>query len=161
MALGAVVFTHVIIKSQIEHQGQRNAHLQTAIAGLDKQVAEIKELQTRRTQLVDRMKVIQDLQGTRPVIVRVFDEVVRTLPDGVYFRSLKRVGGQIDIQGTAESNNRVSSLMRRLEDSDWFSNPNLKAVRANEEFGEQANDFDMTTTITMPTVAVDQKGEGE
>ena len=104
---------HLLISGQIDHQNERNQYLKTHISALDKQVAEIKELQTRRNQLIDRMKVIQDLQGTRPLIVRIFDEIVRTLPDGVYFRGMERTGQQITIRGTAESNNRVSSLMRR------------------------------------------------
>jgi len=86
--------------------------------------------------------------------VRIFDEIVRTLPDGVYYRSLQSSGTTITIQGTAESNNRVSSLMRRLDASEWFANPVLKGVKANPQFGEQGNDFDLTVTVTMPTAAV-------
>ncbi|MFM7785560.1 MAG: PilN domain-containing protein, partial [Gammaproteobacteria bacterium] len=107
-------------------------------------------LQARRNQLIDRMKVIQDLQGTRPVIVRVFDEIVRTLPDGVYYKSIQSAGNKINIVGTAESNNRVSSLMRKLEASDWFANPILKGVKANPGFGEQGNDFELSIDVTMP-----------
>lgn len=152
-----VVAAHVVITGQIDYQNQRNDYLRGEISKLDKQVAEIKDLQTRRNQLVDRMKVIQDLQGTRPVIVRIFDEIVRSLPEGVYYRGIQRAGSAITIQGTAESNNRVSSLMRKLEASEWFANPILKNVKANPEFGEQGNDFDMTVTVTMPGKA----GEGE
>lgn len=163
-ALVAVVLAHLFITGQIDHQNDRNEYLKKNIAVLDKQVAEIRDLNTRRAQLIDRMKAIQELQGTRPVIVRVFDELVRTLPDGVYYRSLKRTGNEISIAGTAESNNRVSSLMRKLDASEWFSNPNLKGVKANPSFGDQANDFDMTVTVTMPGKAGDgdeQEGAGE
>lgn len=145
-----VVAAHVFISGQIDYQNQRNEYLRGEISKLDKQVAEIKDLQTRRNQLVDRMKVIQDLQGTRPVIVRIFDEIVRTLPDGVYYHGIERSGTVITIVGTAESNNRVSSLMRKLESSDWFAGPVLKSVKANPEFGEQGNDFEMTVNVTMP-----------
>jgi type IV pilus assembly protein PilN len=106
------------------------------------------------------MKVIGDLQGTRPLIVRIFDEIVRTLPDGVYFRGMERTGQQITIRGTAESNNRVSSLMRRLDASEWFSEPTLKGVKANPGFGEQANDFDLTVKVSMPGVT-GEDGQGE
>lgn len=156
--LGAVVVAgllvtvaaHIVISGQIDYQNQRNEYLRAEIGKLDRQVAEIKDLQSRRNQLVDRMKVIQDLQGTRPVIVRIFDEIVRTLPEGVYYRGIQRAGTVITVQGTAESNNRVSSLMRKLEASDWFADPVLKSVKANPEFGEQGNDFEMTVNVTMP-----------
>jgi type IV pilus assembly protein PilN len=151
---------HLLINGQIDYQNERNQYLKTHIAALDKQVAEIKELQARRSQLIDRMKVIQDLQGTRPLIVRIFDEIVRTLPDGVYFRGMDRVGQVITIRGTAESNNRVSSLMRRLDASEWFSEPTLKGVKANPGFGEQANDFDLTVKVSVPGVTAED-GQGE
>jgi type IV pilus assembly protein PilN len=93
------------------------------------------------------------------VIVRIFDEIVRTLPDGVYYRGIQSSGSTITIQGTAESNNRVSSLMRKLEASEWFANPTLKGVKANPAFGEQGNDFDLTVTVTMPGV-VAEEGQG-
>lgn len=151
---------HLLVNGQIDYQNERNQYLKTHITALDKQVAEIKELQARRNQLIDRMKVIGDLQGTRPLIVRIFDEIVRTLPDGVYFRGMERTGQQITIRGTAESNNRVSSLMRRLDASEWFSEPTLKGVKANPGFGEQANDFDLTVKVSMPGVTAED-GQGE
>jgi type IV pilus assembly protein PilN len=146
----------ILINGQIDQQNARNDYLRSEITELDKQVAEIKDLQTRRSQLIDRMKVIQDLQGTRPVIVRLFDEIARALPDGVYFRGMDRVGPLITIRGTAESNNRVSSLMRRLDASEWLSEPNLKGVQANPQFGDQANDFDLTVKLSMPGAAADE-----
>jgi len=161
--IAVIVLAHLFTNGQIEHQNARNDYLRREIAELDKKVIEIKDLQTRRAQLIDRMKVIQDLQGTRPVIVRIFDELARTLPDGVHFRALSRKDGLITIQGTAESNNRVSSLMRRLDASEWFANPVLKGVKANPAFGEQANDFDMTVSVSMPVADAnaDQGQSGE
>lgn len=156
--LAVVVMVHVLISNQTDYQNQRNEYLRAEIVKLDRQVAEIKDLQTRRNQLIDRMKVIQDLQGTRPVIVRVFDEIVRTLPDGVYYRSIQTSGNKIAIVGTAESNNRVSSLMRKLEASDWFANPTLKGVKANPAFGDQGNDFELSIDITMPGKADEGAG---
>jgi type IV pilus assembly protein PilN len=156
---GVVVLVHLLISGQIDYQTQRNEYLRGEISKLDRQVAEIKDLQARRNQLIDRMKVIQDLQGTRPVIVRVFDEIVRTLPDGVYYKSIQSAGNKINIVGTAESNNRVSSLMRKLEASDWFANPILKGVKANPSFGEQGNDFELSIDVTMPG-KTDESAEG-
>ena len=97
------------------------------------------------------------MQGNRPVIVRIFDQFVETLPDGVYYTGLTRAGESVEIKGAAESNNRVSSLMRRLDASDWFFNPNLTAVVSNPAFGEQANSFNLTVALTTPKTEADEK----
>ncbi|MGB2271503.1 MAG: PilN domain-containing protein, partial [Pseudomonadales bacterium] len=97
--------------------------------------------------------IIQGLQGNRPVIVRIFDQFVRTLPDGVYYQRLQREDQTLTIDGTAESNNRVSNLMRRLDGSNWFADPNLTAVVANPAFGEQANNFSLAVTLAAASIA--------
>ena len=146
------------INSNIDEQQARNSYLSGEIASLERKIKEIDELKKRRDQLIARMRVIQELQGNRPVIVYMFDEMVRTLPDGVYFTSLSRKGDSISIQGRAESNNRISSLMRKLDGSDWFMEPNLTAVKASGEGsdGEKSNDFDLTVKRYIP--AEDQEG---
>jgi type IV pilus assembly protein PilN len=153
VALAAVIvvlLTNQVYSAWIDNQNGRNQYLQTNINELNRQVAEIKELENKRRQLIDRMKVIQDLQGTRPLIVRVFDEIVRTLPDGVFYQSLARNEKVIELTGVAESNNRVSSLMRQFDRSEWFENPNLTSVQAANQFGEQASGFRMTVAISTP-----------
>ncbi len=153
VAATAVLVVLVVVNTYsgwVENQKARNAYLQKNIDELNKQVEEIKELKQQRGQLIARMKVIQDLQGNRPLIVRIFDDMVRTLPDGVYYTAVERKADVIKLKGTAESNNRVSSLMRKLEVSEWFKEPNLTAVQANPEFGEQANDFDLAVKIQLP-----------
>lgn len=156
VALAGVLVVGAVVKiydARIENQKARNAFLQTHIDELGKQVEEIRQLRQKRGELVERMKVIQELQGNRPLIVRVFDDLVRTLPDGVYYTSIERKGDTLQLKGTAESNNRVSSLMRRLDASQWFKEPGLTAVQANAEFGEQANDFDLAVKIQLPEEA--------
>lgn len=97
------------------------------------------------------MKIIQDLQGNRPIIARVFDQLVRTLPDGVYFTALKMTGKSIAISGAAESNNRVSALMRNLDGSDWLTAPSLTEVKAVTAGAvDQANVFQLTVQQTRP-----------
>jgi type IV pilus assembly protein PilN len=153
VALAAVVvvlLTNRVYNAWIDNQSGRNSYLQTNIDELNRQVAEIRELEKKRQELIDRMKVIQDLQGTRPLIVRVFDEMVRTLPDGVFYQSLARTDKTIELTGVAESNNRVSSLMRQFDRSDWFENPNLTSVQAATEYGEQASGFKMTVVVSTP-----------
>jgi type IV pilus assembly protein PilN len=147
-----VMLADRVVNSQIDHQSARNKYLTDNIKELDKAVAEIRDLQKRRNQLLDRMRVIQELQGNRPVIVRVLDQLVRTIPDGVFYTRLSTSGKQISISGVAESNNRVSSLMRRLDASDWLANPILDRVRAEPKFGDQANAFDLTVQVQLPAI---------
>lgn len=145
-----LIFADRIVNGQIEHQQARNQYLRDNIKVLDRQVAEIKDLQRRRNQLLDRMRVIQELQGNRPIIVRVLDQLVRTVPDGVFYTSVQARGNDISIVGVAESNNRVSSLMRRLDASDWFKQPNLDSVRAATQYGDQATTFNLKVKIQLP-----------
>ena len=163
--LGAVALFGLLIifavdlffSSQIQNQKERNNYLAGNIESLNKQVEEIRDMQRKRTQLLDRMKVIQELQGNRPIIVRILDQLVRTVPDGVFYTDLKSSEQKITIVGIAESNNRVSSLMRRLNASDWFGEPNLEGVRAEPNFGEQATTFNMTVQLQLPS-AGDEEG---
>ena len=141
-----------VINGQIDAQNDRNQLLKSEIAKLDKQVAEIKELKQRRQGLLDRMQVIQELQGNRPEIVKLYDEFVRAVPDGVYFTNMTRKDSQISLVGFAESNNRVSSLMRKLDASYKFTEPNLTKVQANDALGEDGSQFEMRVKITKPAV---------
>ena len=148
-AVLAVLLWDVMVNAQIDYQQSRNQHLRTHIALLDQEVAEIRDLQRKRNQLIERMRVIQALQGNRPVIVRLLDQLVRTVPDGVFYTSLETKANVVSIEGVAESNNRVSSLMRRLDSSDWLGNPNLDAVQAAPEYGEQATTFKLTVNLEL------------
>ncbi|WP_250460197.1 PilN domain-containing protein [Microbulbifer litoralis] len=136
------------VDGQIDNQKERNQILQTEINALNKQVREIKDLKKRRQELIDRMRVIQELQGNRPLSVRYFDEMVRSAPEGLWLTGLKRSGDTVQISGVAESNNRVSSFMRNLDQSDWYQSPNLTGVTAKPEFGEQASAFQMTVAVS-------------
>jgi len=136
--------------NRIAYQQSRNAYIETAGKKLDKQIKEIENLKRQRDELLARMQVIQDLQGKRPVIVRVFDELVRTLPDGLFFTDLKRSGDQIDIVGMAESNSRISNLMRRFDESDWFANPNLSNVAAADNRRAGYSQFNLSVQQKTP-----------
>ena len=159
MALGAVLVGAAALvfagdqylNGAIEQQNARNDYVRKEIAALDARIKEISELKKRREELLERMKIIQDLQGNRPVTARVFDQLVRTLPDGVHFNALKMTGKNIAIQGAAESNNRVSALMRNLDASDWLAAPNLTEVKAvTAGTVDQANVFQLTVQQTRP-----------
>ncbi|QQN26863.1 PilN domain-containing protein [Pseudomonas syringae group genomosp. 3] len=154
VSVGILFMIDRYVSSAIEHQMARNAFLQTQIAQLDIRIKEISDLKARRKQLLERMKIIQDLQGNRPVTGRVFDQLARTLPDGVYFSQVKMTSKLIAISGAAESNNRVSDLMRNLEASDWLEAPSLTEVKATTAGAvDQANVFQLTVRQTQPPVA--------
>lgn len=149
--IGMVVFAAIVVafgwkmaaERAVDDQKSRNSYVQTQISELEESIKEIEVLQRRRDALIERMNVIQGLQGNRPTIVHVFDEFVATLPDGVYYTAIKQSGNKFDITGIAESNNRISNLMRNLDASQWFSNPNLSRVVASGEMFE----FSLTLEI--------------
>lgn len=145
-------------QADIDQQVQRNGMLQDEISILEEKVSEIKELKKRRSELLDRMRVIQELQGLRPVIVRAFDEFVRMVPEGIYINSMNKRGDVISMEGVTESNNRVSTFMRNLERSDWFQDPNLNSVTATPKLGEQASEFSMTVRAAVPKT---EESEGD
>ncbi len=138
------------VEGDIASQQGRNDMLSAEIKILNEKVKEIKELKKRREELISRMKVIQDLQGTRPIIVRHFDELVRSVPDGIHLETLSRKGKTINIKGLAESNMRVSSFMRNLDESDWFAAPNLKGVSASANDDGYNNSFELTVNTSAP-----------
>ncbi len=140
----------VSVESSIENQQARNHLLETEIANFDKQVKEIADLKKVRDDLLARIKIIQDLQGTRPLIVRYFDNFVRSIPDGVHITMLSSQGNVLSLEGIAESYNRVATLMRNLDASDWFAGPNLTSVVAVPSEGDQAQAFKMTVNTVEP-----------
>ncbi len=144
-----------IVNSSIDNQREVNDYLRSQITVLDQKLAEIRQLQEQKKALTARMAVIQELQGNRPIIVRLFDELVRTLPDGVYYNSVVRTNDSISLQGVAESNSRISALMRDLDASDWFADPDLRqvtAVSTTNDAGVQqnSNSFELSVKITTP-----------
>lgn len=146
---GLVYLGNMNVQSRIDYQSQRNQFIQNETKKLEDQIREIKELEKKRESLIERMKVIQDLQGNRPVIVKVFDELARTVPDGVYYQEVKATGEVLAITGYAESNNRVSNLMRNLDASELFESPNLSKVQsASKE--KAVNEFDLTVKRQKP-----------
>lgn len=132
-AAAIVMFFHLVLSGQLSDQEERKAYIQSEIATLDGQIKQIDELQTRKDELLARMKVIQDLQGRRPVIVRVFDELARSIPNKVYLISVVRKEDVFTIEGYAESNTQVSSFLRNLNASEWFKNPVLSTVVAADD----------------------------
>ncbi|MDO3723241.1 PilN domain-containing protein [Marinobacter sp. chi1] len=145
------------VDGRIAHQQSRNAYIETAMKQLDKQIKEIEDLKRKRDELLARMQVIQDLQGKRPVIVRVFDEMVRTLPDGLFYTELEKTGDTVEIVGMAESNGRISSLMRRFEESDWFADPSLSNVLEADSKKAGYSQFNLSVKQKTPEPEGEEK----
>jgi type IV pilus assembly protein PilN len=114
--------------ARIDNQQERNTYLQTEIKGLDKQIEEIKELDKTRSQLLTRKQIIEQLQSNRAQMVHLFDEMVKTIPDGVRLTSMKQAGDILTLEGVAESNARVASYMRNIDNSPWMGRTDLRKI---------------------------------
>ncbi len=150
IGVAVLVVGYLYFNNAISNQNERNAYLDSKIAELQEQVEEIERLQKQKRQMQERIDVVQNLQAGRATTVRVLDGLVRALPDGVYFTGLSLAGDNMNIQGTAEANARISSLMRSLDESELFDSPNLMSVKANPAFGESASNFTLTVKVVMP-----------
>ena len=123
--------------SMISGQEQRNERLRTEITTLDKEIEKINNLEQQKQKFIARMQIIEKLQRSRPEIVHVFDEVVRTIPDGTYLTSVKQTDKKLKLDGVAQSSTRVSSFMRSIDSSQWLRNPELEVVetKPNQPLG--------------------------
>ena len=129
LGLGVVGLVHFVLASQIENQNNRNALLKTEIAKLDEQIKEIDKLRDQIAQVLARKQVVETLQANRNEAVHLLDQLVRQLPDGIYLRSIKQVGTKVTLVGYAQSNARVSTLMRNVEASPWLAQPELVEIK--------------------------------
>lgn len=142
--MGVVIFyAHVHVSALIENQNKRNEFLSKEIAKVEQEIKEIAELKKQRADLIARMNVIYQLQGDRTQVVHMFDELARKLPDGIYFTSLKHSGSSIALQGVAQSNARVSALMRNLASSDWFAEPELEVITVSAKGSDRVSNFSL------------------
>jgi len=159
LGAGSVYMVEVNVQKQITNQQARNKFIEREIAQLDAQIKEIEALEKERNRLKERMELIQNLQGNRSVIVHHFDQTVRSVPDGVYFTRLEKKGARFNIEGIADANSRVSSLMRNLEVSPWFRSPTLTRVtNVEEDNDESAASFVLSVIEEKPAEA--SEGEG-
>ena len=148
--VGALIFfVHVSIGNVIDNQVSRNKVLQDEIKRLDQQLKQISSLESTKSKLLARMDVIQSLQQTRPQVVHLFDEFVRTVPEGIYLNSIKQSGKNLTIQGIAESNGRVSAYMRNIDASEWMSTPKLKIIKTKQG-SLRSSEFTLTTSQSEP-----------
>jgi type IV pilus assembly protein PilN len=146
---GAVVFAvYGVIGGRIEQQQGRNAYLDGEIAKLDKQIEEIQKLREQTQAMLARKKVVETLQANRSEAVNLLDQLVRQLPEGVYLRSVRQIGGNVNLSGYAQSNARVSSLLRNLEASPWLQQPSLVEIKAATTGNARLNEFTVNVRLT-------------
>lgn len=160
LAAAIVALIHFQMQAKIDYQLSRNSFLTTEIAKVDEEIKEISELQKVRRSLIERMEVIQDLQGSRPSIVHLFTEIVSTVPNGVYLKTLTQTGGNLLINGEAESNARVSTYMRNLSASDWLKDPNLTVIEIEDITVNRISTFTLTVKQTSPNATEEETDDG-
>jgi type IV pilus assembly protein PilN len=157
LAAGAVtLFTSWAISGAIDRQHDRNEVLKKEIAELDKQITEILGLEAQKQRLVARMDIITRLQRSRPEVVHVFDQLARTLPDGVYLSSVKQNDKRLELKGIAQSSTRVSTFMRNIEASPWLTNPELQVVETMKT-GGTGSEFTLFATQKSVEPAEDER----
>ena len=126
---GVVAGVHWVISEEIAFQKKRNQYLLNQIALVDRKIKAIKNVEKEKNSLLERMRIIEQLQSSRPEIVHLIDELVGTLPEGVYYTQIKQADRGLDVRGVAQSNARVSSFMRKIDKSAWVERPNLVEIR--------------------------------
>lgn len=162
-ALGAVVLSFLIVgyhNAQIDGQNDRNAFLKARIVEVDKQIEEIDELDRKKSQLLARKEVIEELQANRSQMVHLFDSLVRTIPDGVVLTSIKQDNETLTLEGRSQSNARVSTYMRNLESSGWMSRPELAIIEAKGFEQGLPYEFKLQVKLSNPNPAADEDGDG-
>jgi type IV pilus assembly protein PilN len=129
LAALVTLLAHLTVSSMIDAQNRRNELLKAEIAELDKAIEQILALEEQKARMISRMEVIDTLQASRPEVVKLFDQIVSTLPEGVYLTSVKQAGKKIEFNGVAQSSTRVSAFMRNIDSSETLSAPELKVIQ--------------------------------
>jgi len=129
-AIAVTGAVYLLYNEMVDAQVARNEMLKQQIKVLDRQIEEINDLEQTKRQFIARMQIIEKLQRSRPAIVHLFDQIVKTLPDGVYLTSVTQNGDHLKFSGVAQSSTRVSTFMRNLDASEWMKNPTLEVIQS-------------------------------
>lgn len=165
LTVGVIHFYHTQL---IDRQNTRIDYIDRRIKEVDKKIVEIKEIEKQKEALLSRMRAIESLQRDRPLIVHLFDELVRSMPDGMSISRLTQKGSLITIEGEAQSNARVSSFMRKIENSDWLEGAKLKVIKekvvrvkvqGGGDINEVLNSFTLTFGQLLPKIDEDNEDE--
>ena len=152
LGIAAVWSVYALIDGEIENQNARNQFLQSRIAVLDTEIAEIRNIKTQTQELLSRKLVVETLQNSRSEVVHLLDQLVRLLPDGVYLQSVKQSDQIITLMGYAQSNAWVSMLMRNLESSLWLESPLLVEIKAITVNSTRQNEFNMRIKLRRTSI---------
>jgi type IV pilus assembly protein PilN len=140
-----------IYSQNIDFQLARNSKIKSEISKVEKEIEEISGLEKKRNDLLARKKVIEELQANRTQMVHLFDELVKTIPNGVFLQNIKQNGNAISLEGYAQSHSRVSAYMRQLENSQWFKTPvNVEYIKADDTFDTHEQKFRLMVKLTNP-----------
>lgn len=156
--VAAFAFGHGVIAARQSSQEARNAYLTQQIAKLDTEIGEIKKIREQTQALLERKQVVETLQSNRTEVVHLFDQMIRLLPDGLYLKSFKQAGDIVNIGGYTQSSARVSTLMRSLEESPWFEQPNLVEIKSATVNNLRANEFVLSVKQTRQQAEETGKG---
>ncbi len=154
-------FGYSVINGYIGSQDDKNNYLKKEIAALDKEIDEIKRLKDQISSLLSRKRVIESLQANRAETVHLFNELARQTPDGVYLKTLKQSDQKISLTGYAQSNARVSTLMRNLEASPLLERPDLVEIKASSVNSRRLSEFNLNVFITRKTGEADKAATGK
>jgi type IV pilus assembly protein PilN len=133
--------------AQKNSQLERNTRLETAISGLDKEIADIKDLKDQISNVLERKQVVENLQTNRSQAVVILDELTRQLPEGLYLKSIKQAGNLITLEGVADTNARVATLVRNLSVSNWMESPNLVEIKSITVNNIKQNEFMLNVSL--------------
>lgn len=158
LMLAIIMLVHIRMGAIADNQQSRNTYLEKEIKVLDKRIKEIKDLEKEKARLLARMDIIQQLQGSRPQVVHVFDELVTTLPDGIYLTNIKNAGAGITLNGFAQSNARVSSYMRKVDNAGWLADPRLNVIETKDQKGQRISKFTLNVRQTTPDSNATEEG---
>jgi type IV pilus assembly protein PilN len=158
IAAAVIIFLgYTYINAKIDAQNERNTRLDTAIVKLDKEIADIKDLKDQISTMLERKQVVENLQTNRSQAVIVLDELSRQLPEGMYLKSIKQQGNVISIEGVADTNARVATLVRNLSTSNWMESPSLVEIKSVVVNTLKQNAFALNVNIKVPKVETDEK----
>lgn len=148
VAAGAIVFFGwTILGAQKTAQLERNGRLEAAISSLDREISDIKNLKDQINNVLERKQIVENLQTNRSQSVVILDELTRQLPEGLYLKSIKQNGNLITLEGVADTNARVATLVRNLSVSNWMELPNLVEIKSFTLNGIRVNDFTLTVNL--------------
>jgi type IV pilus assembly protein PilN len=151
VAAGVIVFmVQTVISARIDAQLSRNTRLDTAIAQLDKEIAEIKALKQQISSVLERKQIVENLQTDRSQAVILLDEITRQLPEGLFLTSIKQQGNLIELEGVADTNARIATLVRNLSTSQWMESPRLIEIKAVTVNNQKQNQFKLNVSMKAP-----------